>query len=907
MKFFLLITAFLSSTLLRANEHDAKHNLFVEVVDETDAPLPYATVMIADREGHTTYKMTEQDGTTALYINSSNYLITVSYSGYHTQETKRDLKGGGKVKIKMKPKPLTVEDVVVTGKEVKGMTSTTIINRKAMEHLQPSSFSDILELLPGGMAKMPQMGKANFITLREGGTAGKDYSISSLGTSFVIDGLPISSAANLQTIRSGATANDERDITSRGVDMRTISTDNIESVEIIRGIPSVQYGDMTSGVVKIKRKEGVTPLTARFKADGLSKLVSAGKGIKIGNENFLNFSTDYLNSKVDPRDRYENYQRFSISTKFMSRRQFSNSRLEFRSSVDYGGSFDNKKSDPDIDEANDQFSSAYNRLAIGNTLKYLNEKEGLLRWLELKTSFSAQFDKLSQTRDIYLNLPTFVPNSSVEGEHDGVFLPNTYASDLTIDGKPLNGYVALNGRLAVRNHSINFGAEYTIDKNLGKGQLYDASRPPSKSMRGRPRAYNEIPAIQKISLYAEEDFSLNLARHNVRFVAGVRASTMIGMESRYLLNGKFYFEPRANVNWRLPQLMLWNTPLEIDFGGGYGVHIKTPTLDHLYPEKNYYDYESMNYFHNNADYRRLILTTFIVDPTNYSLAPSRNNKWEVRMNIALANNNLSVTYFQEQCNDGFRDVTDYRSMSYRNYDTSSIDHDAINAKPDPTTLPYTNETSLTTFSRTGNGSAINKKGVEFQFTSARIPVINTRVTVNGAWFYTTYNNSCDMIYGSNVMLDGKQIPYLGVYETKEGSVKEQLNANIMLDTYIPKLNLTFSTSLQTMFYTNNTTLPKNRMPYAYIDTNGTKRPYTEEHAKDAVLQWLVMKESTVTNRRVPIATIVNFKANKQFGEKFNISLFVNGLLDYTPDYEVNGSTIKRTISPYFGMELTIKL
>lgn len=277
------------------------------------------------------------------------------------------------------------------------------------------------------------------------------------------------------------------------------------------------------------------------------------------------------------------------------------------------------------------------------------------------------------------------------------------------------------------------------------------------------------------------------------------------------------------------------------------------------------------------------------------------------MNMTMANNNFSITYFQEQCNDGFRDVTDYQSMTYRKYDTSSIDHDAINSKPDPATLPHTNETSLTTFSRTGNGSAISKEGIEFQFSSARIPVINTRVTLNGAWFRTTYNNSSDMIYGSSVMLDGKQIPYLGVYETKEGSVKEQLNANIMLDTYIPKLNLTFSTSLQTMFFTNSSTLPKNRVPYAYIDTNGTKRPYTEEHQKDAVLQWLVLKESSVTHNRVPIASIINFKANKQFGNKVNISLFVNGLLDYTPDYEVNGSWVKRTVSPYFGMELTIKL
>ena len=33
-----------------------------------------------------------------------------------------------------------------------------------------------------------------------------------------------------------------------GVDMRSVSTDDIESVEVVRGIPSVEYGDLTSGM-----------------------------------------------------------------------------------------------------------------------------------------------------------------------------------------------------------------------------------------------------------------------------------------------------------------------------------------------------------------------------------------------------------------------------------------------------------------------------------------------------------------------------------------------------------------------------------------------------------------------------------------------------------------------------------
>ena len=49
----------------------------------------------------------------------------------------------------------------------------------------------------------------------------------------------------------------KRDFTNRGVDMRSISTDDIERVEIVRGIPSVEYGDLSNGVVKVNTLKGV--------------------------------------------------------------------------------------------------------------------------------------------------------------------------------------------------------------------------------------------------------------------------------------------------------------------------------------------------------------------------------------------------------------------------------------------------------------------------------------------------------------------------------------------------------------------------------------------------------------------------------------------------------------------------
>lgn len=906
---FAVLILFCSASLF-ANE-GLKITLAGKVISEEDGHgVSYATVEVEGENGTKIIKVSDEQGEFSFTVLKAKYKVRVSSVGYKREERVALLTKNDYLTIRLKTSSIKVGDVTVTASEKRGMTATSVINRKAMDHIQPSSIADLMELLPGGSFKYPTMGKANFVQLRQAGSMGADYDISSFGTSFVIDGVPFSTDANLQSIKNGVVANDNRDITSKGVDMRMISTDNIESVEVIRGIPSVQYGDLTSGVVKINRKEGKTNFEARFKADQFSKLMSAGKGF--GNDNnTVNVSLDYLDSKVDPRDKFENYKRLTASARYYHKKYYTQSRLEFRSALDYTGSFDNKKADPDLDELNDKYSSSFNRSSFNNSVKWQSETDSFLRSLELKTSISMQFDKLKQTRDVYLNTPSYVPNSFTEGEHDGLFLPNNYLSDLVIDGKPLSGFAMLNAHFAFETfdvqHRVNIGVEYRIDKNLGAGQVYDPTRPPSPSMRGRARAYKEIAALQKVSAFIEDKFSYDFSRHSVELLAGVRTTMMVGMNKRYVLSNKLYVDPRVNLAWKLPSLSVQGNVMEIMLGAGYGVHSKMPSIAHLYPEKNYYDLESLNYYHDNADYRRLYLTTFIVDPTNFNLKATRNRKWEIRGDVSYAGNNLSVTYFREKSNSGFRDVANYLSMSYKKYDASGVDHTTITESPDPLQLPYSNETLLTTYSRTENGSTLNKEGIEFQFTTKRFPIVNTRVTVNGAWFRTLYTDSYDMLYSNNIILDGKRLPYIGIYDLNDGARKEQFNTNLMLDTYLPKLGLTFSTSVQSMWYIRSSTFPRNGVPTAYIDANGDTHPYTEESRKDALLQWLVLKETSVNKSKIPIAVIVNFKANKQFGKHLNLSLFVSQLLDYMPDYELNGIVNHRSVSPYFGMELNIKL
>jgi outer membrane receptor protein involved in Fe transport len=88
--------------------------------------------------------------------------------------------------------------------------------------------------------------------------------MNALGTSIITDGAPVSNNANLQVLNpavSGAIAPLGGGASpAGGADTRTIQMDNVESVEVIRGVPSVEYGDVATGVVIINAKAGVEPL-----------------------------------------------------------------------------------------------------------------------------------------------------------------------------------------------------------------------------------------------------------------------------------------------------------------------------------------------------------------------------------------------------------------------------------------------------------------------------------------------------------------------------------------------------------------------------------------------------------------------------------------------------------------------
>jgi hypothetical protein len=376
------------------------------------------------------------------------------------------------------------------------------------------------------------------------------------------------------------------------------------------------------------------------------------------------------------------------------------------------------------------------------------------------------------------------------------------------------------------------------------------------------------------------------------------------------MHGKWYLDPRANIGFTFPRLTLFGQPTFIRIAGGAGQHTKMPTMEQLFPDMLYIDFVQLNYYHDNPDYRRINLMTYIRDPRNVALEPARNLKWEVSTDIQIGGNRLSVTLFREKMSSGFRNQSYYETYRYKQYDTSGIDAASLTSQPSLADLPYTEMDELAGYSNYTNGSMTQKEGIEYTLETVRLPVILTRLTINGAYFRTTYDNSIVDSYRPYQVIDNRQIQYVGLYANDDGYVRESLNTNFTLDTDVPKLKLGFSVSAQCLWFTTSQRTETSNYPVQYIAPDGSIHEWKDEYANDTYLRWLVRdySASQFEKDRVPFAMNLNFKVTKKlFGERLNVAMFCNKLWDYTPDYDSRGTTIRRHVTPYFGLEMNIKI
>lgn len=139
--------------------------LRVVVTDaDTGAPVEFAAMALTQGDSNIG-ALTDAEGVFAADPAPGKWMLTVSAVGYTAVH--REIKIGADtsvITIALKPTYTQIGEVVVTAREGRGMTSASLIDQTAMQHLQPSSFTDLMEMLPGAVSKDPEMGKANLAT-----------------------------------------------------------------------------------------------------------------------------------------------------------------------------------------------------------------------------------------------------------------------------------------------------------------------------------------------------------------------------------------------------------------------------------------------------------------------------------------------------------------------------------------------------------------------------------------------------------------------------------------------------------------------------------------------------------------------------------------------------------------------
>ena len=194
------------------------------VVDAEGSAVELAVVSL----NKSIWATTDKDGNyTVSNLKKGKYEYQVSFVGYKDLSGTVEISNNTILNFTLQTLSLELNSVTVTA-EREDMGSKSVINEEAVRHLQPKSVSDLLQLVPGNLAKNPNLNELSQATVREiEPSAG-----ASLGTSVIVDGTPLSNDANLQAIAStryGSASGTQTDGMSDqttaggGTDLRTVS------------------------------------------------------------------------------------------------------------------------------------------------------------------------------------------------------------------------------------------------------------------------------------------------------------------------------------------------------------------------------------------------------------------------------------------------------------------------------------------------------------------------------------------------------------------------------------------------------------------------------------------------------------------------------------------------------------
>ena len=858
----------------------------------TQENVPFAVVQILETEQWTT---TDENGNFKFNsIIPDEFTIKIQSLGY--QEFQQKYTAQKSIIIELLPQTYDVKEIIVTAEQGQGMSTSSKINNAAMDHVQPTTLGDVMQLLPGGLIENPDLSSKQTISIREIGTDNN----SADGTAIIIDGSPIDNDANLQNENLS------------GIDLRQISTDNIESIEVIKGIPSVTYGNLTSGAIIVKTKTGYTPYEAKVKTDPGLKQVSVAKGFLMENGSAFNTNIDYLRSFHDPRSKYEGFNRITAQVGYSKTFMEEKSPLYFDAKLAFHNTLDQEKTDPDAMRPEEILKSSETGVRLNISGKWALNKLAISNIVyNLRASVKGQEDYEKRYRSGSLNRISYATEA---GENQGIYLASESLTELTIKGLPTSVYAQvyanknINTDFGLINNTL-LGTDYRLNGNYGDGRIYDIMNPSVVSYSSsRPRPFKDIPASETFALFAENKTNIPIYNTTLDVMLGVRLNNF-QPNNFFKSDVGVYWEPRFNLRYRIINN---NERLlkKLSLYGGIGLNYKAPSLHYLYPDPAYFDILVMDYYPENSEYAQVWFNTHIIEDTsNPNLKPSKNLKKEVGLNLKIGKVSADITLFDEELSNGFGMLNNYHFTHNTYYNTSGV---APNTAVDKNTLPTSDYTYILSHDLPVNNKATRKQGLEYNFDFGTIKAISTKISMNGAWLRTKrIYSTMDYARLPSKTVGSGQYDEIAVYPAGEGKISERMNTTFRLVTHIPKVSLIFTTSLQVTWIDKYHYTYYDESPLYLYKEDGTNIPFTAEMRKQAPYSYDYVEnvgENYYIEESLPPLFLCNFKLSKDIAEHFRLSFYANNFINYRPVYQFKRSNSFTRLNPsiYFGAELRYK-
>ena len=947
VRFVILLATLLAGSFTFAQEPGrARFQVAGQVLERgSGEPVVLASVVIQELG---LWAVTDADGRFTLTgVPAGRQQLVFSLLGYETLTLPLEVKGNvSKLKVELAVSSLTLDAVVVTAKEGGEITSSSKISKQTLEHIQPSSLRDVMQLLPGSVTENPSLTQVGSLSIRDIGTNAANVA----GTALIVDGASYSNDANLQMLSTGTGMGEgQGNVASTaggGVDSRQISTDNIESVEVIRGIPSVVYGDLTSGAVVVKTKAGVTPWEVRLKADPQLKQISFGKGFPLGGKGgVFNFDADYAHAASDVRTPSSAYNRVNFQAGWSGQ-----VKGRFTINAKLRGNWSNATNASDPDLALDELSQARDRgLRLGVNGRWTLNKPWITQ-LDYLLSGSIT-DQFSRSR-VYQGSAGRTPTSTAmyDGENEAFFTPAQYYSDVQVFGRPIDAQAKLTahqlGRYGAVTNKVLAGFEWKSQGNVGRGKVFDVTLPPSpgSATAFRERSYRDIPFLHALTGYVEDNLKLPLGGTQLELQAGARFNTILA--SGVSTGAFFGIEPRVNARYVLVKR---NSGLrELVVRGGWGLTSKMPSMIYLYPEPAYKDMVSFYYNDFDANGTGLaVVTTQRAETDNPALRPQRSRNIEAGVEFDAGKLSGSVVGFHERMRDGYGFITEYTPMVYKRYgytwkngapsqvvlpSGAQLDWCIGSVTMDGQPLPSISDTTFMALSRPANDIATDKWGVEFTLDVARIPAISTSINVSGAWMHIESQSTAytQRLYAGTS--NGRSYPWVGIYggssTTSTGTAKDRFSSNVRFITHIPQLAMVVTLTAQMVFFESSTNLctfqgkdmavydPEAATwkvsPLYIMDRAGRTMPFTEEMAQDPQYRNLILTTNTDTyyvRQGYPFYGMLNLRLSKEIGKWATVSFYANNFLNLRGRVRntVTHYPNDRNTPLYFGAEVKISI